>query len=267
MMIKILSHAIGMVTRNFGAALKVSLLPYLVYIGVGALLNASIWGTYSPSEADIERILMTEGQGRFWLFLAGVSIVSLFTLSWALVNWHRFVLLEERPSGWIPPLHAEQMKAYAIKAILMAALLVLIIFVMGLLLGFLMTVVPSIEFFLARSFGIVGLFVIGVLISGLYYWITLRYSLALPAAAIGDKSYGLFASWRETASYFKPLYGLSFLAVLMYSLPNLLIQIGVMQTGGQIFVFTLIFGYVSLILGASVLTTLYGVIVEKCELG
>ncbi|CUH51488.1 hypothetical protein [Shimia marina] len=99
---KLFKHALRMVTGNWREALKIFLLPSVatmaftaVFIFILAFLQESGFGS----------VLVTMvGLVGFFLFLC--------VLFWPLVNWHRFVLLEELPRSWVPTFHEQRVLSY-----------------------------------------------------------------------------------------------------------------------------------------------------------
>lgn len=84
----LIRHAIGLIRRNFSAALHCSALPFLAAQGLEAI-----------------------GLGLF-------GLVVFLSNAWVSVTWQRYVLIEEEPSGWMPHAHPVALGRYLLRYIL-----------------------------------------------------------------------------------------------------------------------------------------------------
>ena len=128
---------------------------------------------------------------QFWIIWSFNMVILIITSFWIAVAWHRFILREETPSGYIPKFHGRRMMAYFGQNLLLGLLIVAI--GIGL--------IPISIFRAFPSFGepnqtyltIISLFLIGMLIAPALF----RFSTVLPAAALGERlTWG--AAWRAT---------------------------------------------------------------------
>lgn len=249
-----------MVFRNFGTVLKISS-PVIVYILLGFILFpmpqsfAGVTGhSFFPGANVPIRSAPGAGTlvGLFWQWLG------LFCAYWVAVAWHRYVLLEEYPGTVLPALHGGRVLAYFGRSLLLGIVLVLPLMVMA---------IAAANLVGGRGAGWpVGLIVLFVVAVVAFFWASMRLSLVLPAAAIGE-SLGLAGAWEATQPISLHLFGLlglffglglvfGIVLVVLFLLSPLvaLIALAVIQ-------------WFLLVAGLSVLTTLYGVYVEGREIG
>lgn len=253
---RLFTHAVGMILRNFAAVLRLSLIPVLVPQG----LMLAVWGAQSePMGAG----LSLEVTSPWMLPLVLLSVVGGV---WYVVAWHRFVLLEERPEGALPPFHGGRMLAYAGRAVqFLLSYLVLV----GLPVLLLVLIVTTLH----RTFGEIGETValvpaglggIALLLWGMVLFY--RLGTMLPAAAIGA-GFGPIEALRRTRGATLALIGLGILAAL-----GALVGQGVLAVvagagpplwaGG----IGIVANWLSLVFGASFLTTVHGRYIEGRDL-
>lgn len=157
---KLFLHSVQLVLRNWQVALKIFAVPMI-------LVAAVIYFALSSITID-----QTSPNG-FGALLWAFPLASFLTL-WAVVAWHRYVLLEETPNGWVPSLKISEIAAYFFKGFLLFIVVFLIMVVVALLGGIIASAGAGVASF-AVTF--VGMFFVSVMI---YRWIAV-----LPAAAIG----------------------------------------------------------------------------------
>lgn len=241
----IVRHGVDMLLRNLGPALRVSVGPFLLGLAVAALLAALGLGGLGldPAAGEVE--------GGLGLALGGFlsATVLLFAFSWVAVAWHRFILREETP-GLLPPLRADLVWPYLGRSILIAIALILVAIPLSLVLGLVAGTSRSVA---AAVMGLVMALVLG--------WIGTRLSLVLPARAV-ERPMTFGESWAATAPASSAVFG----AVLALALLNVVLGL----LFGAIFGENLLSALLSLavqwfttMLGLSVLTTLYGHLVER----
>lgn len=240
MAFRILAHALRMIFDNFVDAAKLTLV-------------LSVVGQFAV-EFAISRMDVTPGQSPEEF--AGVPIefvaamVLQFVLSgWAAVVWHRYVLLQEYPKGWLPTVQPDLIFAYLVQIFLISLAMMVAAVPLALLLGLIVAAASGI----GLVFGIAGVFVV-------LLWLSLRFSLVLPAVSVGGKM-SLKESWSQTAHYSQDLFWLAGILALIGGTFGYLPLTGVLGM-----VLSVIFGWFSILLGASVLTTVYGVVVEGREI-
>jgi len=240
---KIFSHSLNMVLRNLGWAVRIALVPVLIGL---ACVTALMWGQFGQLE-QIQRSAGYVPSGGFVGALLLSIIIFIAVEMWVFVSWHRFVLLEEYPTGWIPKFHVDRVLAY---------------FGMGLLLGLFM-----ILFWMLASFVIAGvaaaigspIFSLILLVPAVIGIGVLLFRLlpVLPAAAIGEKL-TFSASFDAT----KGSAGTAIILFLVLIGVQLLLQV---ITSASIyifaplgFVFAIAMALIMTLVNVSILTTVYG---------
>jgi hypothetical protein len=242
----IVKHGVDMLLRNLGPALRVSVGPFLIAAVVSVLLAALGLGGMglNPSTGEVE--------GGLGLVLGGLimAIVFLFVFSWVAVAWHRYILKEEKP-GLLPPLRSDLVWPYLGRSILIALILVLVAIPLSLILGLVVGGTQSVV--VASIVGLVMALVLG--------WIGTRLSLVLPARAI-ERPMTFGESWGVTGS----ASGAIFVVVLILALLNVVLGgLFALVLGDNIVsaLLSLVVQWFTTMLGLSVLTTLYGHLVER----
>jgi hypothetical protein len=246
----IIKHSFGLVFRNFGQALRVSVGPILL----AALIIYLVAVTIGMTPA---RIFMTLAVGRMMssLILFGLFVLAVISVmaAWIAVAWHRFILLEEYP-GLLPAASAQLIGWYVGKTLMLSAILFLASFAFGLVAGFLTAILGLQDNFLAGfAFGLLNFFVMIVV----YF----RLALILPATAVGS-SMTLAASRAATAPMTNDILGAAGILIALSAVANLVT--GLFPIFSLPFLaLTLVTAWVFMLVGMSVLTTLYGYLIEK----
>lgn len=248
--VQLFTHSIRQVLNNLGPALRISGVLYLVQIATSLLLGASMVIDSDASAAAIRA-------GNFpWFGFVVFILVALVTSLWIAVGWHRYVLRLELPTGIVPALHADRMLAYFGRSILLGIVLLLIGAVVGFVVGLVM--IPIV----GKSPGIGTAILFGVLIYVPVAIVSYRLSLSLPAAALGEPM-GFGASWEATKGAGGDIIVLAILSVVatvVIDLPPVWIfpNLTILATAWQ-----LVSSWVFLMVGVSILTTLYGHYAER----
>lgn len=268
----IVSHSFVLLFRNLGYALKVSVGPYLIGIAIamaGLILAGIPWAVFAGGFSPQGSMMVAENAGGLaFVVMLFIFVVILFVSSWVAVSWHRFVLLEEYP-GLLPALSGRPVWPYLGRVIILAMLMVLISIPLGLGIGlisapFVMNSGVGTTGELTGTFAVVSL-LLGIAFAAILSWLWLRWGLTLPAIAVG-KPMGLRESWAAT----KPMSG----AILAASLILFAISIAITFVIDRIFgvsviaiVLGLIVNWINIMVGISMLTTLYGNLVEGRAIG
>lgn len=248
--IDVLRHAVKMLFHDTWATLRLTLLPVAIGVGLGYLAALAIVGD-APS-TDVGAVGRKTIDGR----TAAAILVNLLMLfigfAWGAVGWHRYGLLSERPGALLPRFDTQFFWAYVWAAIRLALMSVVLFLPLVLLIALLLSMLGADRLPLA----VILIAIPAVLVSAML----LRYSLILPAAAIGQP-----ITLREARLATQGRLG-AFVAlgILLTVIGNFAER----EFGGGVlgFVTWATISWFSLALGLSVLTTLYGVFVEKREL-
>ena len=267
-------HGIQTVLRNAGVSLALSwpwiLLLVVIFIVAGFAGSQFVVGNTS--------VAPNSGTGAlfFWIaFLATMFVVVMGFVSVA-VNWHRFILRDEFPGVLQRLALGGNVWRYLLRSFMIGLLVVLVLSV-PIIIGFFATYPfsdganqtdllsqPPIGSVIAQLivFGVIGI---------LAQTFMFRYGLALPDAALGLNKIGLSESWRLTQGFFGLLFSLSFYFVAMNVGASIVIEVLSRLTGSLSPVAGLLVWLVIGIpvnwffffLSITILTTLYGHIVEK----
>ncbi len=247
--IEIFVHAVRMVVNDLGTALRISALPMALVL-VAAWVFAGGRMVMNEDVGALMRSGQVSGLGAFVLFIVG--IVTSLRIA---VAWHRFILREEAPTGFVPPFNGGAIGSYLVAGLIFALILILVAIPVSLLAG--LVLFP----FAAGGGGRPGLF--GAVLFGLVLYLPVAYvayriSPILPSAALQQRM-PLKDAWYATATSgaaFVVLTVVSVLAALIALAPaNLL---GAFLGGIWLFVVQ----WATILVGASILTTIYGHYVE-----
>ena len=239
---QIVSKAVMLIWTNLGDAARATALPLLL------LVLLPMFGVAIDENGESLRLPSPP----LLLLLLAIG-VALF--AWGAVAWHRFVLLEERP-GLVPRPDGRAVRGYVWAMLRVGLIGVVIALSVGGALLLLGTVVQSAVG--GSGSWVIGLagFGLGILLS----YAVLRFSLVLPAAALG-RPMSLGESWRATQEARDTVLVTALLLALLQFVLSLVGQ-ALPLAGLPGVLLSLIAGWASLMVGLSVLTALYGVLVE-----
>ncbi|UWQ24744.1 hypothetical protein K3553_17645 [Leisingera aquaemixtae] len=244
----IFSHSVSMVLRNFQAAIQIFLVPtLLVFAVVFAVVYAVFQSGIIPVGQAVNMPLGSVSTG-FLLQMAAVWVVVMLISIWGVVAWHRYVLLEEVPEGWIPRLHTSNILIYFLRAVQLA-----IVSVISLI------AVAFIGSAFAEAAGYFGVAILIVLFIAVALFLS-RLLVILPAAAVG-RAISLSDALESTKGAIPAL----FLLGVCVFLAQLVVELALSAVAG-IPVFSLVlqlgFAVILSLLNVSIMTTLYGHYVE-----
>lgn len=251
--IDIFVHAVKMVLNNLPSALRISgalmAVQFLVIFGLGA--GVVLTG------ADLENPAAAAAYP-FGRALIGM-VVMVVTGLWIAVAWHRFILLEESPTGPVPAFNGAAIGSYIVAGIIFALILIVVAIPVSMLAGLLLA--PT----LVAGGGEPGLLAGLVLIALVYLpvaWVGYRISPILPSAAMG-KRMPLKEAWYATGTSGAAFVVLTLVSVFAGYLLNAPAAVlpGVL---GQVWAF--LANWITVLVGASILTTIYGHYVEGRQL-
>lgn len=236
----ILLHAVRMVRYNFIEALRVSALLYFVPI----LLTLILFVAISLGDPDRDNTVL--------VVLA--VLVGVIGLPWAAVAWHRYILLDEQTEGVVPQFRGDRILAYIAGGLQLGLASLAAAVVVGVVVAIPMSATGDTEL-TAQVTAVISTFVVLVL--------NYRLAAILPGAALG-RPMTLRAAWEATAGANAQLVILA----LVTSLASFLIDLP-----GQVFGYSymgailgllwyVLTGWLKVMVGVSILTTLYGHFVE-----
>ena len=260
---KFANHSIRMVIRNFDDAVRLTLVPFLLYSFITATLSQVFTGTWNWGGNGFGSMSVElNGSSGVATALDAIGLVGaliniaiyLPMAAWLAIAWHRFVLAEEYPTGYLPAWNKDRILRYVGKMITLFGLYLVVLLGAAVILLAVGSVSPALS--------VVATIVFLLAVVSL----TLRVSTILPAASVDNQGYGVAAALEQTKPYSWAIFGM-FWVYLLYIVP-IVIVVGILV--GLIPVLnlpmTVLLEYVFLLVGISALTTIYGVAVEGREL-
>jgi hypothetical protein len=247
---EIVRHSFVMLFRNLGNALRISLGPLAV-----ALLCAAIVVSILQVSAAQIAYDMARGNPSPEVALAVLILMAVFVVvsAWVAVSWHRFILLEEYP-GLLPAISGRPIGAYLGRTILLGLVMIVAMVPAFIVLGLLTAI-------FGPTPGLFSILGIGLMLYFSFVW--LRIGLVLPGTAVG-KPLGIGESWRATGPYANAILGAGALLIVLNSGISLVSAILPPSIAALL---DIVVSWITLMIGTSILTTLYGVIVEERRLG
>lgn len=249
---QIFVHALRMVYGNFKQVLQITIGPALIAIGVLVAIglinripsDPIYFGAEGPSRDPADVFV----GGFLFMFLL---IFAVFL--WVAVAWHRFVLLEEYPKRILPTFHAGRIFAY-FGQLFVIGLMVLALFV------------PLALLSVGLGQGIPAVAALILLIGYLFVLvITMRLSITLPATAIGQP-----LTFRQAWDQTQGANGVIVVMLLASIAFQVILQLVLAVFGIIPVIGALLSVFVGLIvvpvLNLSLLTTMYGVFIQKRQL-
>lgn len=244
----IVRHSFAMLFRNLPNALRISLGPLAIALLGAALVISSLGVSAAQIAFDMARGTLSPQ-----VALAVILLTALFVVvsAWIAVSWHRFILLEEYP-GLLPALAGRPIGAYLGRTVILALVMIVAMVPALVILGL-----------LTALFGPGLLSILGIGLALYFSFVWLRVGLVLPATAVG-KPLGVGESWRVTAPHANAILGAGALMIVLNSGIGLVSALLPLSLS---LVLDVIVSWITLMIGTSLLTTLYGVIVEERRLG
>lgn len=232
--VKLFVHALRLVLDNFGDAIRISAILYFIPVLASVVYEGIT--SRPPENGPIVALALS-----LVVFAASLCVA---------VAWHRFILLEDRPAGLLPEIDGRRVVAYFGYSLLLGLIVLPIVFGVSVLAGFSAFVGSPVIAFLAALVGIFAAFTIGY-----------RLGLILPASSI-DRRLRLGEAWGATRGATWDIAVLAFVSTLC----TIVVDLPVLLFKGQLGIVGLLWqgatGWLVLLVGVSILTTLYGHYVE-----
>ncbi len=246
---KIFQKSLNQIIYNFADAIKLTGVLYLIMVVVAAIISKYMLGVFSLEEIqglkNAEEIALTP---QYWLAILITILVSILLSAWVAVIWHRFMLLGEGPVSFMPTFRPDNVFGYILKSLILGLILVAAMIPVMIVLAMAAMVSAQLMLFI---FVLSGIFL---------FYISLRISLVLPAKSIG-KDMLVSQSWSATGSASLPILTAGILLAVfsagLQSIPQYLISDPILKL-----IVSSCVGWLSLMLGVSILTTLYGHLIE-----
>ncbi|MDO5648941.1 hypothetical protein [Paracoccus sp. (in: a-proteobacteria)] len=259
---RIIGHSWQQLIGNMAQAITISVLPMLVVFALAGGVFMSLM-TGSPANG-------------FALYLITIVVIGLLCFVVVAVNWHRFVLLGER-QGIVPRLTGRATRDYVITSIVIMLLIVLMGMAVMLIVAL---IVPGlmasgmIDYSVAQA-GIgpnaggvvINVFTITVFAANVIVTaVSLRLSVALPAAAVGGNR-KIRAALSATSGHFGTILVIALFVIAVPTLTDALAarMIAPILTFETLWFYLAALGVASwfwTLLTLSIATTLYGHYVE-----
>jgi hypothetical protein len=250
-------HSWRQVVGNLGMAVRASGGVWLLLFGAGVVLTLAA--------------ILSGSQFLAALFMITFVVMAVWGVSLVAVVWHRYILLEEPPAGFVPMRDGMNIWPYfwsGIGITFIGSLVLMLLYFLATLF-----VEPSWiqQAFFAQPVSmqpahILMRWAVGMLVTVIY----LRLALALPAIAL-DKKLSFAASWQSTKPYFGAIVNVSFILSLFNAVVMLVYGAALDAVAGSagvrmvVVVLGLGFQWFYFMLNISILSTLYGHIIEKRE--
>ncbi len=257
---QIIKHAFVLIFNNFNQAVKVSVAPMALLVVLGLLLLPLSGLTFDVLvsgilQGNIEMDAnenMTVAQAFLVLLFA---VLTLFVVGWIAVSWHRFILLEEY-TNLLPAISGRPIWPYIGKSFFLGLTMVGISIPVMLLLG-----VSLGQLLLSSEGSVFGEIIFGLLVTSIIGFFWFRLAVCLPAIAVGkDMTYG--EAWSNTAPVALIIFQVSVISAAFNNIAPMAANQLFSAVPGITFIFLIIVNWVTMMVGVSVLTTLYGHLVE-----
>lgn len=249
--LNLIIHALKMLFHDFWMLVRLTFLPlsigFAILFGMVFTMSAAGVFDFNPGETG-----SGGPDGRVVLAAILGAVIFAFTFFWAAVGWHRYVLLGETPAGLVPSPNLAMINFYFWASVRLVLMLLVLMIPVLLLIFLLMG-----SFGMDLATGRVLTFLLMVPVSAVLF----RLAVVLPGAAVG-KPMSLGDGWQATSGHFS-----TFIVVALASMA--INQLSGIAFGGGIagLIIGAVLSWLSLVVGISVLTTLYGYFVERRALG
>ncbi|NOD33336.1 hypothetical protein GS632_02195 [Ruegeria sp. HKCCD7296] len=250
---QIFVHSVRMVFGNLKQVLQIT-------VGPAVIATIAIVALFLALGIPLEALDENAGElppgttaGSILIFMFVLLVVLLGTMFWIAVSWHRFILLEEYPTGVLPTFRFDRILAYFGRFLMLGILMAIAFIPMSLVVAV-----------LGESLAWLSLI---ILISYTVFLVIcfFRLSIILPAAAIGSPI-SLKDAWSNTTGVGPSILVLLVVAFLFQVLVQLVFTaLAIIPVVGVLL--TVFFGTLILpMINVSIFTTMYGVFFEKRQL-
>ncbi len=245
---QIFVHSVRQVFGNLDGAVRVSGVLYLAQIAVAMVFGGGMMMSSGQ--------MMQGGPGAgFFLGVLIVSLVTVVTGLWIAVSWHRYVLLGEKPAA-LPAYRGDRIWAYLLRSLGYGLILVVVGAVLGTVVG---TIFGSLVVDAPMA---LGLILLGFLVYLPVLVVGFRLTSDLPATALGvDRPF--LSGWAATKGQTADLIALAAIVVVAGVGLELIGFYLFSQVPGVSVIWALGTGWVRMMVGISIVTTLYGHYIEN----
>lgn len=249
----IVAHSFALLFRNLGAALKVSLGPFGLTLAFGVMTVLAAGGTPDGFAAILAG---AEPPPALGLAVIAALIAVIFASAWVAIAWHRFVLAEETPS-LLPPIPRSALGGYVWRSFTLGLMMVVIALPLSGMGGMVLTLTGLAGLILAE---LLVAFVVATALS--YLW--LRMAIVLPAVAMG-RPLTLTQAWAAGAPHAAEILKAAAILVGLNLVITRMLEL-IAFPGWVDLIAQLGLSWITIMAGTSILTTLYGVLIEKRSL-
>ena len=257
---KIFKKSVLIVLDNLKEAFRVSGAIFVAAVFASSALNVFLTGDLTIGAPDIQAVKDTNGQDQLVALnfssqkitaLMGGNLIFFIAMSWIAIAWHRFILIEESTNYIFPIWDNSRIIKYSIKTI---------------------AIVTSVIFLLIIPFSMINIFInslglvlilpaVNILLFISFYYLFFRAGLVLPSIAL-DKTMSIKQSFFETKTMSKEIWGLAVIVIVM--ILGIGVISGILAPNNIIGVLvTSLFQWIVVMVSASLMTTLYGHIIER----
>lgn len=246
---KIVAHSLSLLFRNLADALKVSVGPILLMVLFG-------WAVFAVLGVSPQMLVFGFAIGRpsseavLAISLALVGV--LFASAWIAVAWHRFILLEEYP-GLLPAMPGSRIAAYAGRSILLAIVMILLMFPLSAVAAQVLALTGLAGLTIAQA-------LLGFGLATLFTFLWLRIAVVLPATAVG-RPYSLSQGWNDGARLSSEIFNAAAIVVALNMVVSVALSLLPLGFWPDL-IAQVVLTWVTMMVGTSLLTTLYGHLVE-----
>ncbi len=248
---QIFTHSVRMVFGNLKQVLQITFGPALVATAVIVALFLVLDVPLDQFDPESGQLPPGTSYGSLVVFIIGLVAVTVVTMFWIAVSWHRFILLEEYPRGIFPTFRFDRILAYLGRVLMLGIFMAIAFLPLSLVVAALGSG--------ALAFAVIAVYAIFLVVC--FY----RLSIILPAAAIGHQA-TIGDVWKSTEGTTGAIVVLlivnflfQFLVQLLFTALAFVPLLGILLT--------LFFGTLVLpLINVSILTTMFGVFIEKREL-
>ena len=252
---QIVKHAFAMIFNNFGQAVKVSVIPFVILMAVAALLLAVAGVPWDLMRGEFDVNEIPQVSGLAVLLIIALVVFAFFTFGWIAVSWHRFILREEY-TALIPAVSGRPIWGYVGKSILLGLLLSLIAIPVSMLLGLLFFPLMG-----ASAEPGIFAFIFALVLGSILGFLWFRWAISLPAKAVGEDM-TFSTAWATTAPLAGIIFQVTLITVALNLAASFLLAFALNEIPAVSLVLELAVNWLSTMIGISVLTTLYGHLVE-----
>ena len=244
----IVQHAFKMVFGNMGQALKVSLVPFGLLAAFSVLVvmvtGVPLDGSFNPENGI---------SGLSALLILSLVVFLVFVMGWVAVSWHRFILLEEY-TALVPATKDRPIWSYVWRSFILGLLIMLIAMPILMIVGFVLA--PT----MGAGFGIFSM-ILGLLLGALLSYLWFRWAIILPSIAVGEPM-TLRQAWAETAATSGVIFKVAIIVSVLKIAASAVVSLFYVGLPIVAFAADVAVNWTTLMVGVSILTTLYGHVVE-----